>query len=55
MSVSGSEQISQQKEGNPLSKKELKTNAMRILDRSKIPYEYRTYAVSYTHLRAHET
>lgn len=27
-----------------MSKKELKTNAMRILDRLKIPYEYQTYA-----------
>ena len=26
-----------------MSKKELKTNAMRILDRNKIPYEYETY------------
>lgn len=26
-----------------LSKKEVKTNAMRILDRQKIPYEYTTY------------
>ena len=26
-----------------MSKKELKTNAMRILDRMKIPYEYQTY------------
>lgn len=26
-----------------MSKKELKTNAMRILDRLKIPYEYQTY------------
>ena len=26
-----------------MSKKELKTNAMRILDRNKIPYEYQTY------------
>ena len=26
-----------------MSKKELKTNAMRILDRSKISYEYQTY------------
>lgn len=26
-----------------MSKKELKTNAMRILDRMKIPYEYETY------------
>lgn len=26
-----------------MSKKELKTNAMRILDRLKIPYEYETY------------
>lgn len=26
-----------------MSKKELKTNAMRILDRQKIPYEYETY------------
>ena len=26
-----------------LSKKELKTNAMRILDKNKIPYEYQTY------------
>lgn len=26
-----------------MSKKELKTNAMRILDRKKIPYEYETY------------
>lgn len=43
MSVSGSDQRNQQKEGNPLSKKELKTNAMRILKRSKIPYEYQTY------------
>lgn len=43
MNVSGSDQRNQQKEGNPLSKKELKTNAMRILDRSKIPYEYQTY------------
>ena len=44
-----------------MGKKELKTNAMRILDRYKIPYEYQTYecgefvdgitiAVSYTHL-----
>ena len=32
-----------QKEVNTLSKKELKTNAMRILDRSKISYEYQTY------------
>ena len=26
-----------------MSKKELKTNAMRFLDRNKIPYEYQTY------------
>lgn len=26
-----------------MSKKELKTNAMRLLDRLKIPYEYETY------------
>ena len=26
-----------------MSKKELKTNAMRILERNKIPYEYQTY------------
>ncbi len=26
-----------------MSKKELKTNAMRILDKQKIPYEYKTY------------
>ena len=26
-----------------MSKKELKTNAMRMLDRMKIPYEYETY------------
>ena len=26
-----------------MSKKELKTNAMRILDRNKIPYEFSTY------------
>lgn len=26
-----------------MSKKELKTNAMRILDKMKIPYEYKTY------------
>lgn len=26
-----------------MSKKELKTNAMRMLDRLKIPYEYLTY------------
>ena len=26
-----------------MGKKELKTNAMRILDRYKIPYEYQTY------------
>ena len=26
-----------------MGKKELKTNAMRILDRNKIPYEYQTY------------
>lgn len=26
-----------------MSKKELKTNAMRILDKNKIPYEYMTY------------
>ena len=26
-----------------MSKKELKTNAMRILDRMNIPYEYQTY------------
>lgn len=26
-----------------MSKKEFKTNAMRILDRNKIPYEYQTY------------
>ncbi len=26
-----------------MSKKELKTNAMRILDKHKIPYEYQTY------------
>lgn len=26
-----------------MSKKEMKTNAMRILDRMKIPYEFRTY------------
>ena len=26
-----------------MSKKELKTNAMRILDKNKIPYEYQTY------------
>ena len=26
-----------------MAKKELKTNAMRILDRMKIPYEYETY------------
>ena len=26
-----------------MSKKELKTNALRILDRNKIPYEYQTY------------
>ena len=29
--------------GRAMSKKELKTNAMRILDRQKIPYEYLTY------------
>lgn len=29
-----------------MSKKELKTNAMRILDRLKIPYEYQTYECS---------
>lgn len=27
----------------PMSKKELKTNAMRILDKLQIPYEYQTY------------
>ena len=27
-----------------MGKKEIKTNAMRILDRQKIPYEYETYA-----------
>ena len=26
-----------------MSKKELKTNAMRMLERQKIPYEYKTY------------
>lgn len=26
-----------------MSKKEFKTNAMRILERQKIPYEYKTY------------
>ena len=31
------------KEGITLSKKETKTNAMRILERMKIPYEMRTY------------
>ena len=30
-------------DANIMSKKELKTNAMRILDRNKIPYEYETY------------
>ena len=30
-----------------MSKKELKTNAMRMLDRMKIPYEYETYECEY--------
>ena len=33
-----------------MGKKEAKTNAIRILETMKIPYEARTYAVSYTHL-----
>ena len=38
--------------------KAIKTNVLRHLDALKIPYETRQYtvdAVSYTHLRAHET
>lgn len=35
--------IYERKDGKNMGKKELKTNAMRILDRNKIPYEYQTY------------
>ena len=34
-----------------MSKKELKTNAMRMLDREKIPYTYETYDCGGIHRR----
>lgn len=35
--------IEQEMKEGTMSKKELKTNAMRILDRAGIPYTYQTY------------